>query len=374
MAILDSSVRSKSIAIPFINGESSRDLENGDVVIIDTTTSRTVKLCTTNNSEVVMGVVESTNNVAQNEIVFVVVHGIATFKADGTISASDTLISSNTSDYGKAKTSASGHIIGRAIADGYGGYVEGVVFSSIISASDAHSSLTGLTTGDDHTQYVKLAGRSGGQTLIGGTDAGNDLTLQSTSNGTKGSIIIGTSVYDEVNNRLSINNTSPQCSLHVGENSLSLNVFADSNYDGISIVPNKNKAIIAIEGLQESSVALSSLSSVADKKIMQIICDGGQFMFRSIKDSGAMQYGSILTIDNGTGNVAIYPQSGSDSITFNDSVVFEVRSDSKPVMLPKVSTTNRDLLTPIAGMLLYNSTDNVYQYYNGSSWKTIATV
>jgi hypothetical protein len=38
------------------------------------------------------------------------------------------------------------------------------------------------------TQYAKLAGRSGGQTLIGGTASGNDLTLQSTSHATRGDI------------------------------------------------------------------------------------------------------------------------------------------------------------------------------------------
>lgn len=54
-----------------------------------------------------------------------------------------------------------------------------------------HAVLGNLTAGDPHTQYLKLAGRSGGQTQIGGTGAGNDLTFQSTSDATKGSIILG---------------------------------------------------------------------------------------------------------------------------------------------------------------------------------------
>jgi hypothetical protein len=51
-----------------------------------------------------------------------------------------------------------------------------------------HGALAGLTD-DDHTQYAALAGRSGGQTLIGGTGSGDDLTLQTTSNATKGDYI-----------------------------------------------------------------------------------------------------------------------------------------------------------------------------------------
>lgn len=65
------------------------------------------------------------------------------------------------------------------------------------------------------SSYALLAGRSGGQTLIGGTASGDDLTLQSTSNSTKGSILFGTSAYDEVNNRLGIGIASPSYELHV---------------------------------------------------------------------------------------------------------------------------------------------------------------
>ena len=45
-------------------------------------------------------------------------------------------------------------------------------------------------THDDHTQYALLAGRAGGQTLIGGTGSGDDLVLESTSHGTKGVVQI----------------------------------------------------------------------------------------------------------------------------------------------------------------------------------------
>jgi hypothetical protein len=83
-----------------------------------------------------------------------------------------------------------------------------------------HGALGGLS-GDDHTQYVLLAGRSGGQTVYGGTAAGNDLILHSTSNATKGGIFFGaSSVYDQVNNRLGIATTSPSYPLHVVGNAV----------------------------------------------------------------------------------------------------------------------------------------------------------
>ena len=47
-----------------------------------------------------------------------------------------------------------------------------------------HGGLTGLGD-DDHTQYLLLAGRAGGQIVYGGNAANDDLILEGTSHGTK---------------------------------------------------------------------------------------------------------------------------------------------------------------------------------------------
>jgi hypothetical protein len=58
-----------------------------------------------------------------------------------------------------------------------------------ITATFAHSGLVGLL-GDDHTQYMLLSGRADGQMLVGGAASGGILTLRSTSNTTKGRVVI----------------------------------------------------------------------------------------------------------------------------------------------------------------------------------------
>lgn len=60
--------------------------------------------------------------------------------------------------------------------------------TSILNRS--HSDLQNLTA-DDHTQYALLAGRAGGQTLIGDTASGGNLTLQSTAHANRGKIYLG---------------------------------------------------------------------------------------------------------------------------------------------------------------------------------------
>jgi len=65
--------------------------------------------------------------------------------------------------------------------------INGVWLASVPDTEVDHGSISGLLD-DDHTQYVLLAGRAGGQDIIGGTQAGDDLTLESTSDVTKGNV------------------------------------------------------------------------------------------------------------------------------------------------------------------------------------------
>ena len=71
-----------------------------------------------------------------------------------------------------------------------------------------HNALQNLTVGDVHTHYALLAGRSGGQTLIGGSDSGDDLNLVSTSDDTKGLISLHSFVWDEASLVLNIDTTA----------------------------------------------------------------------------------------------------------------------------------------------------------------------
>lgn len=58
---------------------------------------------------------------------------------------------------------------------------------------------------------------------------------------------------------------------------------------------------------------------------------------------------------------------GSDTVA-NDSVAFEIESSSKAMVLPRMDTTARNAMTAIAGMVIFNTTTNTLQYYDGSVW------
>jgi len=84
-----------------------------------------------------------------------------------------------------------------------------------ISTGTTYTFSTGLTNIVGTITSNLSTGVSGGQSVVGGTSSGNNLTLSSTSNATKGKILFGTSAYDEVNNRLGVGTTSPVARLDV---------------------------------------------------------------------------------------------------------------------------------------------------------------
>lgn len=93
-----------------------------------------------------------------------------------------------------------------SVSNGNG--VSGNPTLDVVPGNITHASLGSLSA-DDHTQYVLLAGRPGGQTINGGTAASDPLVIASTSNGTKGDITIGQSIKESgANGRLRFGDTS----------------------------------------------------------------------------------------------------------------------------------------------------------------------
>ena len=95
----------------------------------------------------------------------------------------NTIIKADSDNTPVALTVGASTIVGRAST----GNIVALTASqaaTIVQGSVDHGSITGLGD-DDHTQYALLAGRSGGQSLSGGTAANDDLTLQGTTNATR---------------------------------------------------------------------------------------------------------------------------------------------------------------------------------------------
>lgn len=117
-------------------------------------------------------------------------------------------------------------------ADNVVGGIPTAMNSVLITNGDGVPAWSPLSN-DNYLQYALLAGRAGGQTLVGGKAAGEKLILESTSHATKGSVILSPN-----GGNVGIGNSSPHASaaLEISSTSRGLLIprMTESERDGIS--------------------------------------------------------------------------------------------------------------------------------------------
>jgi hypothetical protein len=158
-------------------------------------------------------------------------------------------------------------------------------------------------TSDFLTQYVLLAGRSGGQTITGGTAAGNNLTLSSTSHATKGSFIFGPA------SNVGMKITGARVSRGDGGGYLD---FGTSGYD-LSLV--NGAGYYAVDGYSQlycfTSVSVSGINGLLNSNSSfattgwQAVSTGATHIPLSIKGASS-QSGNLLNIINSSSTVLSY--------------------------------------------------------------------
>jgi hypothetical protein len=230
-------------------------------------------------------------------------------------SASNTAINitaSQVSNFNEAAQDA----IGAAISDtatvnlSYDG-VSNLLSADVLQAGLDHGSISGLSD-DDHAQYALLAGRSGGQSLVGGSASANDLSLSSTSNATKGKIKLGaSSAFDEANSRLGIGSNAPDSLLHLQENNVKFNISANSSTTSGAV-----NAVLASVATASNSVELvkvvvtgirtnGSNESVAYERTLRIKNNAGTVSLPTVQsdytsEDAALSPANIAAIVNGS--------------------------------------------------------------------------
>lgn len=105
---------------------------------------------------------------------------------------------------------------------------------------------TGLTNTSGTVTVDLSTGKSGGQSVVGGTGSADFLTLSSTTNGTKGKINFGSNAaFDEVNTRLGINTVTPLSRLYMTRNA---NSVTQNDADGI-LIGNTTAATAGVQSI-----------------------------------------------------------------------------------------------------------------------------
>lgn len=256
----------------------------------------------------------------------------------------------------------------------------------------AHSA-TGSLTADDHTQYLLLAGRSTNQTAIGATSSGGTLTLQSTSNATRGKILFGSagaSVYDEVNNRLGINTASPSVPLQAVSTGSNTAWFVSSAAAGTGagagfycMSSNTPTALghrigFVAGGVNDSGTARLGpfIGFYAAEAWTLGSAHSGYIDLLTAPTGSASNVARLRVNNDGNISVPVSLVAGAAVGTAATSsfVALEVNSTTKAFLLPRMSATQRDAMTATDGMMIYLASGTgspAVQGRVGGAWVTL---
>jgi hypothetical protein len=103
---------------------------------------------------------------------------------------------------------------------------------------------------------------------------------------------------------------------------------------------------------------------------------GSDASLTNLTNATAIGYGAEVTANNaiqlGNGNVTQVTTAGSVGIgttSPNANAALEIVSTTKGLLLPRLTTLQRDAMssTP-AGLVIFNTTDGKVQAYTGSAW------
>lgn len=71
-------------------------------------------------------------------------------------------------------------------------------------------------------------------------------------------------------------------------------------------------------------------------------------------------------------NIAVFAQVGIGTTSPDDSSMLDIQSTSKGVLIPRMTTTQRNLITGVEGLLVFDSTTKSFWYFN-SVWVELAS-
>jgi hypothetical protein len=231
--------------------------------------------------------------------------------------------------------------------------------------------------------FALLAGRAGGQTLIGGTGSGEGLTLQSTAHATKGKIFFGSnSAYDEANDRLGLGTTSPGTRLDLVTGNITARSLISSTTDDYTSIsggsgPNLGANMVCY-GQSHATLAKVFLWRNATTNLMKLDGDANLSLGGAALGTSAAK---VLGIESGTapstapanlGQMWVEDINGAAGYAgLHKMTETTAQKEIVPGVIIKATTGSPS--NPYEGLMEINTFDNKVRMYADAGWRELVS-
>jgi hypothetical protein len=243
-----------------------------------------------------------------------------------------------------------------------------------------------LGSGDVSVQETLVSGTNiktiNGSSLLGSGDisisasaGGSDTQIQFNDSGAFGADSLFN--WDNTNKRLCIGVVSPTARVHIkgeGSTSATTSLLVQNSTGTDMLFVTDNKIVNARENLRVHHNSISSRyvniawgSLIANDTGTELSLYAGGYASAIFLNGSSKSTAAGATGIQSTG-VLIAASVSQSSFDPEDSAQLQVDSTTKGFLPPRMTSTQRDAIEATAGLLIYNTTDNNLNYYNGTSW------
>jgi len=243
-----------------------------------------------------------------------------------------------------------------------------------------------LGSGDIAVQETLVSGTNiktiNGSSLLGSGDisisasaGGSNTQIQFNDSGAFGADSLFN--WDNTNKRLGVGETTPTGRVHIkgeGSTSATTSLLVQNSAGTNMLFVTDNKIVNARELLRVNHNSNSSRytqlawgSIVANDTGTELSIYGGGYSSAIFLNGSTKSTAAGATGIQSTG-VLIAASVSQNSFDPEDSAQLQVDSTTKGFLPPRMTNTQRNAIEPTAGLIVYNTTDNTLNYYNGTNW------
>lgn len=181
--------------------------------------------------------------------------------------------------------------------------------------------------------------------------------------------------WDNTNKRLGVGETTPTARVHIkGEGATSATTaLLIENSSGSDLLKVEDGGNIRITGFTfQSNIIKPNVNGFiginhSSNRNFAVIDSNGARTYLKVQSSSTSSFADVSINTNHLvvkkeGNVAV------GTSTLDASAKLQVDSTTQGFLPPRMTTTERNAIEATAGLIVYNTTDNNLNYYNGTSW------